>query len=67
MPNANCQASFLFKAKEKTEPCIFFIHGSWSSHRSEWAEVNDRNSRAAHKDIFPTDISMKNARAMDRR
>jgi len=67
MPNANCQASFLFKAKEKTEPCIFFIHGFLVIASFRMAEVNDRNSRAAHKDIFPTDISMKNARAMDRR
>ena len=67
MPDANCQTGFLFAAKEKTEPCIFFIHGFLVIAKFRMAKVDDRNSRAAHEDIFPTDIPVKYARAMDRR
>jgi hypothetical protein len=67
MPDADCQVGFLFEAKEKTELCVFFIRGFLVIASFRMAEVDDRNSRAAHEDIFPTDISVKNARTMDRR
>jgi len=56
----------LFEAKEKTKQRIFFIHGSLVIRLFRMAEVDDRNSRVAHEDIFRTDISMKYARAMNR-
>jgi hypothetical protein len=64
---AGCLATCLFEAKERPKPHIFFIHSYLVIALFRMAEVNDRNSRVAHKYIFTTDISVNYARAMNRR
>jgi hypothetical protein len=53
--------------KAKQELHVFFIHGLLVIGSFRMAEVDDCDSRVAHKDIFTTDISMQYAHAMNGR
>jgi len=51
----------LWSSEEITKLIIFFLSGHFVVGSERMTEVNDCDATAAHKDVFRTDVPMKNA------